>query len=70
MANFGPKLERRNILALTGLEARIGLIDDVNAALAAHELVVAMTPAQGFQRIADFHSEEPNFSKPTTLTKY
>jgi hypothetical protein len=35
--------------ALTGLKARIGLIDDKNAALAAHDLVVAVATAQGFQ---------------------
>jgi hypothetical protein len=41
--------------ALTGLEALLGLVDDIDAALAANQLVVAMAAAQGFQRIADFH---------------
>jgi hypothetical protein len=36
-------------LALTSLEARAGLIDHVNAAPAAHDTVVAVTPAKRFQ---------------------
>ena len=47
MANLG--------LSLTRLEAPLRLVNDVDAALAAHEAVVAMAFAQGFQRIADFH---------------
>lgn len=42
-------------LALTGLEAAFGLVDDVNPALAANQPVVAVTAAQGFQRITDLH---------------
>jgi hypothetical protein len=42
-------------LSLPGLEALLRLIDDIDAALATHEAVVAMTVAQGFQRITDFH---------------
>jgi hypothetical protein len=33
-------------LALAGFEALLGLIDDVDAAFAAHELIVAMASAQ------------------------
>jgi hypothetical protein len=43
-------------LALTGFEARIGLVDDVDTALAAHQLVVAVALDQGLQGIADFHN--------------
>jgi hypothetical protein len=34
---------------LTGLEAAIGLVDDVNAALSANQAIVAVPPTQGFQ---------------------
>jgi hypothetical protein len=45
--------------ALARLEATMGLIDDVDAALAAHDAIVAMPAAQRFQRIADFHRAIP-----------
>ncbi len=41
--------------ALPSFVALLHLVDDVDAALAAHQLVGAMTLAQGLQRIADFH---------------
>jgi hypothetical protein len=41
--------------ALTGLKAAIGLIDDVDPALPAHQTIIAVPAAQGFQGIADFH---------------
>ena len=41
--------------ALTGLEARCALIDDVNAALAANQLVLAVTCLQRLKRIFDLH---------------
>jgi hypothetical protein len=41
--------------ALARLEALLDLVDDVDAALAAHELVVAMTETQRLERIADLH---------------
>ena len=41
--------------ALTGLEAWIGLVDDVNAALATDQLVVAVALHQTLEGIADFH---------------
>ena len=44
-------------LALTSLEAAMGLVDDVDPALAAHDAVVAMAAAQGFQRITNFHDD-------------
>jgi len=40
---------RNNGLSLASLEATLGLIDHVNAALAAHDTIVAVTPAQRFQ---------------------
>ncbi len=42
-------------LALTCLEARSSLIDDVNAALAANELAVTMTSLERLERILDLH---------------
>src|SRR5204862_28443 len=44
-----------NRSALAGLEALLGLVDDVDAALAAHELVVAVTGAQRLERVANLH---------------
>lgn len=41
--------------ALARLEAAGRLVNDVDAALAAHESIVAVARAQRFQRIADFH---------------
>jgi hypothetical protein len=41
--------------ALTRLEALLDLVDDVDAALAANQLVVAVTGAQRLERIADLH---------------
>ena len=42
-------------LALTRFEAALGLIDDVNPALAADQTVVAVAAAQRLQRISDLH---------------
>jgi hypothetical protein len=47
--------DRDGGLSLPSLEALLGLVDDIDAALATHETVVAMAVAQGFQRITDFH---------------
>src|SRR5689334_2979553 len=52
---------RTTSLALLGLEARIGLVDHVDAALAAHELAVAVTALEGLQGAANFHSGDKNF---------
>jgi hypothetical protein len=41
--------------ALARLEALLHLIDDVHLALATDEAVGAMTTAQRFQRVPDFH---------------
>ena len=41
--------------ALARLIARSGLVDDVNAAFAANQLVVAMTRLQRLERILDLH---------------
>jgi hypothetical protein len=42
-------------LALAGLIAGIGLIDDVDAPFTPDNLVVAVAAAQGFQGVPDFH---------------
>src|SRR5690606_16311259 len=42
-------------LALTGLKARIGLVDDENTALAPDNLVVPVARTQRFQRVTNFH---------------
>src|SRR6185312_8050162 len=41
--------------ALPRLEPAVGLVDDVDPALAPHEAVVAVAADQGFQRVTDFH---------------
>src|SRR5437870_12273516 len=41
--------------ALLGFEARVGLVDDVDPALAAHELAVAVTRLQRLERASDLH---------------
>jgi hypothetical protein len=51
-------------LALTGLEARVCLVDDVDAALATDQLVVAMALHQTLEGIADFHVHTYIWRKP------
>ena len=46
---------RGNGLALAGLEALIALVDDVNAAFAAHHDAVFIAGFSRFQRISDLH---------------
>ena len=38
-----------------GFEAAIGLVDDVDPALPAHQAIIAVPAAQGFQGVTDFH---------------
>ena len=45
----------QNGSALTGLEARVQLVDDVDAALATNQTVFAVTGLQGLERILDLH---------------
>jgi hypothetical protein len=40
---------------LAGLEALLGLVDDEDAALATHQLVVTVALHQRFQRVANLH---------------
>jgi hypothetical protein len=44
---------------LARFEATLRLIDDVDAAFAPHEAVIAVAAAQRFQRITDFHGAFP-----------
>jgi hypothetical protein len=46
---FGSSGKRGRDLALPGLEAPLRLINDVHAALTAHDAIVAVTAAQRFQ---------------------
>src|SRR5262249_51805258 len=46
---------RERALALTRLEARVGLVDDVDAALAAHDAAVLVARLHRLQRMADLH---------------
>ena len=43
------------ISALAGFEARSALVDDVDAALAANQTVVAVTRLERLERILDLH---------------
>jgi hypothetical protein len=47
--------------ALASLKPPLGLVYDVDTALAAHDAVVAMTTTERFQRITDFHGNFPPF---------
>src|SRR6478609_4803753 len=46
---------KRVILALARLEARIGLVDHVNAALAAHDAAVLVAQLHRLERMTDLH---------------
>src|SRR5437867_1309180 len=46
--------------ALARLIARVGLVDDVGAPLAAHDAAVLVALFQRFQRIDDFHAHALN----------
>ena len=50
-------------LALAGLEALVHLVDDVNAAATADELVRAVASHQRLQRVADLHLTNPRSNK-------
>jgi hypothetical protein len=45
---------------LAGLEAAVGLVDNVNPALAAHDPVVAVTRPEGLEGVAYFHRRQSN----------
>jgi len=47
-------------LSLVSFEAALCLVDDVNAALAPDDAIIAMATAQRFQRIANFHWSRPD----------
>lgn len=50
-------------LALAGLEALVHLVDDVNAAATADELVRAVASHQRLQRVPDLHLSNPRSNK-------
>src|SRR3954453_18472227 len=52
--------------ALLGFEARVGLVDDVDDALAAHELAVAVTRLERLERASDLHRTTRNLSRART----
>src|SRR5262245_54940017 len=45
-------------LTLPRLDPAVGLVDHVDAALAAHQAIVAVARAQRFQRIPDLHGPD------------
>ena len=48
---------KANRSALAGLEATIGLVDDISAAMTAHDLAVAMAILQRLEGVADLHGK-------------
>ncbi len=50
-------------LTLLRLEARVGLVDDIDDTLAAHDLTVAVTTFERLKRAADFHGFHLIFDK-------
>jgi hypothetical protein len=52
-----PSADKRS--ALAGLELFLGLVDHVDAALAAHNLAIAMALLERAQRILDLHRSSP-----------
>jgi hypothetical protein len=45
-------------LTLAGFEAAVGLVNDVDPALAAHNPVIAMASPEGLQGVAHFHRRQ------------
>jgi hypothetical protein len=48
--------------ALTSLEARVLLVDDVNTALAANKAVLAVASLERLERILDLHFSDPRIA--------
>ena len=48
------------ILALTGLEATVGLVDHIDPALAAHHLAIAVAAFERAERVANLHRSCPH----------
>ena len=67
-ARPGRGKRREPILALAGFEPAIGLVDDVDAALAAHEPVAAVTRAQRTEGVADLHGANGLFKQMSAET--
>ncbi len=59
-ACFASPAIRRS--ALAGLVAPDGLVDDIEAAAAAHDTIVAVTQAERLDRILDLHCQIPKRS--------
>ena len=51
---------KRERSALARLEARVGLVDDVNAALAPYQTIVTVAFCQRFERVTNFHVNHHN----------
>ena len=58
MSKADPSVARS---ALTSLEAWVHLVDDVDAALAANQTVIAVTGLKRFKRVLDLHFTGPQF---------
>src|SRR5579875_160128 len=51
----GWKQQHQRLSALSGLVSRIGLVDHVDAALAAHDAAILVARLERFEGILDFH---------------
>src|SRR4051794_41709782 len=55
------------VLALARLEPRVGLVDDVDAALAPHQATVLVASLRRLERVADLHGPVPIILEPRLL---
>lgn len=62
-----PKTLLPTGLTLAGLEPWIGLVDNIDPALAADQLVIAMALHQALERIAYFHETPVNGQWPESV---
>src|SRR5689334_25212604 len=56
-----PSPQQNGRSALLGLEPRVGLVDDIDPAAAAHDLAVAVAAFQRFERASDFHGRRRTY---------
>ena len=54
-------------LALTGFKAALRLVDDVDAALTAHDTAIAVTLLERAERVLDFHRDLSHFAARVRL---
>jgi hypothetical protein len=58
-----------SFLSLTGFEARLRLVDYVDAALTAYDAAIAVTLLKRAERVFDLHSPSPHFAARVRLLR-